>query len=214
MHKFFFFKFIPAICVSLLISFLLYGDVSAYRHYDAQVNYSFGANIDSLDSVFEAYLERQNNNVEKWLTFVSILSTIFAVFFVYAGFKIDSTKEKVDEAEKRILNLEKNIQEDIYEYARQLEYCMSYIVQHKIKKAIDALSILSHEHFVLKDNRKQNTCYFLLPHCYYEKSGKESGEVKKESLAEAVYNINLAIEDATHPLKIEIISAFNAVDKS
>jgi hypothetical protein len=152
-------------------------------------------------------------NTEPWLSFFGMLSTLFAVFFVYSGFKIDNTKEKIENAEKRIIELERKIQEDIYEYARQLEYCMSFIVQKQFDKAIDSLTVLRSEAFVLRDGRKVNTCCFFLAHCYYEKSLQESdNEKKKEDLAFAVEYINQAIEDPTHPFRSEIINAFNEAD--
>lgn len=166
--------------------------------------------INSVQSQYIPKIESSDTDVEHWLTFVSILTTLFAIFFVYTGFKIDSTKEKVDEAEKRVLNLEKNIQDEIYEYARQLEYCMSYIIQRQFDKAIDALTILRNEHFVLKDDRKINTCCFFLAHCYYERGLQESDQQKQqEDLAYAVAYIDQAIDDSMHPLKQEIINAFN-----
>jgi hypothetical protein len=155
-----------------------------------------------------------NSNIDSWLSFIGILTTLFAVFFVYTGFKIDNTKEKIDGAEKRILDLEKKIQEEIYEYARQLEYCMSYIVQKNFDKAIDALTVLRSEPIVLKDGRKINTCCFFLAHCYYEKGLVEKDIIKKkENLALAVEYINQAIIEPTHPFRNEIINAFNELDK-
>lgn len=178
---------------------------TAYDRYYQPNRYEYASYNRNSDSV----------NVEPWLSFVGILSTLFAVFFVYTGFKIDSTKEKIDDAEKRVVDLERKIQEEIYEYARQLEYCMSFIVQKQYDKAIDALTVLRNEAFVLKDDRKINTCCFFLAHCYYEK-GITEVEIskKKENLALAVEYINQAIESSTHPFKNEIINTFNKLDKS
>lgn len=175
----------------------------------------------SFDRMFLNYQSRQiyntdsNQGVSNWLGFLGILSTVFAVFFVYAGFKIDSTKDKVDEAEKRVLSLERKIQEEIYEYARQLEYCMSFIVQRQYDKAIDALTVLRSEVVVLKDDRKINTCCFWLAHCYYERGMKQSAmEDKKADIALAVEYINQAFDAPDQPFKKEIIDEFNKLDKS
>lgn len=152
----------------------------------------------------------QSSGTEQLLFFVTFLSTLFAIFFVYTGFKIDSTKEKVDEAEKRVLSAEKMFNEDILEYGNQLQYSMSFIVTKQYKKAIDALSVLRSEPMVLKDNRKINTCNFYLAHCYYEKGLLESS---KDDLALAVEYVDQAFEAEDHPFKLEIINAFNEMDK-
>lgn len=168
---------------------------------------------EALDLTFQHYLENRRNDSERWLTVFGILSTLFAIFFVYTGFKIDSTKEKVDEAYGRIIETERKVNEDIYEYARQLEYCMSYIVQNKFSQAIDALSNLSKERFVVKDDGRLNTCCFFLAHCYYEIGIAETNlERKKENLAMATTYIDTAIAEPSHPLKIEIIKAFTESD--
>lgn len=152
----------------------------------------------------------QSGGTEQLLFFVTFLSTLFAIFFVYTGFKIDSTKEKVDEAEKRVLSAEKMFNEDILEYGNQLQYSMSFIVTKQYQKAIDALSVLRSEPMVLRDNRKINTCNFYLAHCYYEKGLLENS---KEDLALAVEYVDQAFEAEDHPFKLEIINAFNELDK-
>jgi hypothetical protein len=164
-----------------------------------------------LEDSFDKYLADKKDNSDKWLTFMSILSTLFAVFFVYAGFKIESTKEKVDNAEKRVLDLEQKIEEDIYEYSRQLEYCMSFIMQKQFDKAIDALTVLRNEPFVLRDGRKINTCCFFLAHCYYERGIINRS---KDDLAIAVQYIDEAIEDDNHPFKMEIVKMFASMDNN
>ncbi len=170
----------------------------------------------NFDIIFENYLKNKEDNSDKWMTVMTIISTIFAVFFVYTGFKIDSTKEKVDEASKNIIAIEKKINEDIYEYTTQLQYSMAFIVQKQYAKAIDALTVLRNEYFVLKDDRKINTCCFFLAHCYYERgiTHIEDLKLKKEDLALAVEYINQAISDSSHPFKNEIINAFNALDQT
>jgi hypothetical protein len=152
----------------------------------------------------------QSGGTEQLLFFVTFLSTLFAIFFVYTGFKIDSTREKVDEAEKRVLSAEKMFNEDILEYGHQLQYVMSFIVSNQHQKAIDALTVLRYEPMVLRDNRKINTCNFFLAHCYYEKHLLKSS---KDDLALAVEYVDQAFEAEDHPFKLEIINAFNEMDK-
>lgn len=179
-------------------------------------------NIASMDEVFENYLQNKKDSSEMWITFMSILATFFAVFFVYTGFRIETVKEKiedakdkVDGAEKKVSEIEKTIQEDIYEYAMQLQYCMSYIIQGEYGKAIDALTVLRNERCVLKDNNKINTCCFFLAHCYYEMGIRESNnQRKREDIALAIEYIDQAIKDPMHPLRNEIIDAFNLLDKN
>lgn len=135
---------------------------------------------------------------------MSILSTIFAIFFVYSGFKIDDTVKKVNEAETQM--------RDIHEYTIQLEYCMSFIIQKQYDKAIDALEVLRKEPFVWRDQNKRNTCNFFLAHCYYERG---VSKINRDDLAMAVQYIDDAIPDnAIHPFKLEIIAKFNEFDIS
>jgi TolA-binding protein len=162
----------------------------------------------NLDNIFEKYLEGRKDDAERWLTFMSMLATVFAIFFVYTGFKIDATKDKVDEASKRMGEIEKKAEETL-EYATQLQYAMSFIIQKQYDKAIDALTVLSKEYYVLKDSRKINTCDFFLAHCYYER-GKPNRN--KDDLAMAVQYIDEAIEAPDHPFKNEIINEFKKLD--
>lgn len=161
-------------------------------------------NKPEIEKAFDKYLEDKKDNSDRWLTFMSILSTIFAIFFVYSGFKIDDTVKKVNEAKEQM--------RDIHEYTIQLEYCMSFIIQKQYDKAIDALEVLRKEPFVWKDQDKRNTCNFFLAHCYYER-----GIFKKnrDDLAMAVQYIDDAIpNNAIHPFKLEIIAKFNEFDTS
>lgn len=121
-----------------------------------------------MEKIFERYLQDKSDNTDRWMTFMTILSTIFAVFFVYSGFKIDDTVEKVKSAEKKIVGLADDMQ-DIQEYTVQLEYCMSLVMQKQYTKSIDALEVLRKESFVWNDSSKRDTCSFFLAHCYYER---------------------------------------------
>ncbi len=155
-----------------------------------------------LNKSFEKYLDEKKDNSDRWITWMSILSTIFAVFFVYSGFKIDNTVKAVDGHEKRM--------RDIHEYTVQLEYCMSFIIQKQYGKAIDALEVLRREGFVWNDSYKKNTCNFFLAHCYYE---RWSIDKSLDDLTLAVQYINEAIPDeSAHPFKIEIIDKFKEFD--
>ena len=162
-------------------------------------------NIDKsvLEKSFDEYLEDKKDNTDRWMTFMTILSTVFAVFFVYSGFKIDNTVKAVDGHEKRM--------RDIHEYTVQLEYCMSFIIQKQYDKAIDALEVLRREWFVWNDWNKKNTCNFFLAHSYYE---RWSHDKNYDDLVLAVQYINEAISDeSAHPFKLEIIAKFNELDK-
>lgn len=204
------FVIISSIIVIISVIFVLF-------NYKTRGLAYYGPHINENRQYMESHVgmgSTGNSNIELWLSFIGILSTLFAVFFVYTGFKIENTKEKIDSAEKRIFDLERKIQEEVYEYARQLEYCMSYIIQKQFDKALDALVVLRSEPFVLKDDRKINTCCFFLAHCYYEKGLSEKDDVKKkENIAVAVEYINQAISDPAHPFKNEIINAFNELDQ-
>lgn len=64
---------------------------------------------EKIEKLFETYLEEKNDNSDRWLTFMSILSTLFAVFFVYSSFKIDrDLKEmnwKINELDEKAYEL-------------------------------------------------------------------------------------------------------------
>ena len=64
---------------------------------------------------------QQESDDDHWIFFMTVLSTLFAVFFVYSGFKIDASREKIDDAEKRINLAEKKINEELLEYTNQLQ---------------------------------------------------------------------------------------------
>ncbi len=160
-------------------------------------------NKSALEKSFNKYLEDKKDNTDRWMTLMTILSTIFAVFFVYSGFKIDNTVKAVDGHEKRM--------RDIHEYTVQLEYCMSYIIQKQYGKAIDALEVLRREWFVWNDSSKKNTCNFFLAHSYYERWAIDKSY---NDLVLAVQYINEAITDeSVNPFKLEIIAKFNELDK-
>lgn len=149
-----------------------------------------------------------NIPINFWLTFMWILSTVFAVFFVYSWFKIDTTVQIVENAEKRMLKLEQIAQEDM-EYYNQLNYSIQYMVSKEYQKAIDALTVLRNQHFTLKDSYKLNSCLYFLAVCYYELGSNDNNI---EDVSKAVQYINEAIEDPQHPLKVEILAKFKEMD--
>lgn len=186
--------------LKLTFSISLENPANSPERLSAKISDSYPVSL--LDEEFERYLERKRYDDDKWLTFMSMLSTVFAVFFVYAWFKIDSTKEEVSEGVKKI--------DDLAEFALQLQYAMSFILSKQFEKAIDSLTVLRSEAYVLKDDRKLNSCYFFLAHCFYEKWLKEKSI---EDLARAVDFADRAYSDASHPFRMEIVRAFNKMDK-
>jgi TolA-binding protein len=101
---------------------------------------------------------------------------------------------------------EKKINEELLEYANQLQYAMSFIVSKEYSKAVDALKALRDSSVVLRDDRKINTCNFYLAHCYYEKGTQENSI---EDLALAVGYVEQAYDAPDQPFKLEVINAFN-----
>jgi len=152
----------------------------------------------------------QTDNSDYWIFFTTIFSTLFAVFFVYSGFKIDSSRDQINDAEKRIHTAEKKINEDLLEYTNQLQYAMSFILSKEFRKAVDALKALRDSPAVLRDDRKINTCNFYLAHCYYEKGLQENSI---EDLALAVEYVEQAYEAPDQPFKLEVIEAFNRMNE-
>lgn len=169
---------------------------------------AFNLNWENIEKLFEKYLENKKDNADRWLTFMTILSTIFAVFFVYSWFKIDSIKEEIYKTKKEMEDIKQESINDL-EFSNQLKYAIQYMMSKQYQKAIDALIVLRSEHFTLKDSGRLNSCYYFLAICFYEQWIKDNDI---EDIAKAVEFINEAIEDANHPLKLEIIEKFNQMD--
>lgn len=53
-------------------------------------------NPDEYSKLFEKYIEYKKENSDNWISFMSILSTLFAVFFVYSSFKIDNDLKEMN----------------------------------------------------------------------------------------------------------------------
>lgn len=172
---------------------------------------SSGDSFQRHDRYYGFYpVEQQSDDSDHWIFFTTVLSTLFAVFFVYSGFKIDSSRDQINDAEKRIHAAEKKINEDLLEYTNQLQYAMSFILSKEFRKALDALKALRDSPAVLKDDRKINTCNFYLAHCYYEKGLQENSI---EDLALAVEYVEQAYEAPDQPFKLEVIDAFNKMNE-
>jgi tetratricopeptide (TPR) repeat protein len=159
--------------------------------------------------------ENQLNEVDisdKWMTIMTIFSTLFAVFFVYSWFKIDWTVNKVEEAEKRILILEKEAKNDM-EFANQLKYAIQYMLSRQYQKAIDALIVLRNEPFVLKNDCRLDSCSYFLAVCYFEQGliYEEQSDIDsaQEYISKAQQFITEAIDDPSHPLVLEIRDKFD-----
>lgn len=134
---------------------------------------------------------------------MSILSTLFAVFFVYSGFKIETTKEDLITQKREI--------ENSFEYHTTLELSVSHLLKKQTEKAIDILIVLKTEPFVLKHSNRLNTCYFFLANCFLELYRKDNDP---ENISKAYQFIDQAIEDINHPLKTEIYEEFEKISES
>ena len=143
------------------------------------------------------------DNTEKWMTFMSILSTLLAAFFVYAGFKIENVKEDLISQKRDI--------ENSFEYHTTLELAVSYLLKKQLEKSIDTLVVLKSEPFVLKDSNKLNTCYFFLANCFLELYKIDEDP---ENISKAYQFIDSSIEDINHPLKTEIYEEFEKISNS
>lgn len=198
-------NFVLKVCLilvfSVMLHFLLYNSSQSYT----QPNIGYYELSSLLGS------QTNSGNSDYWIFFTTIFSTLLAVFFVYSGFKIDSSREQINDAEKRILVAEKKINEDLLEYSNQLQYAMSFIMSKEYRKAVDALKALRDSPAVLRDDRKINTCDFYLAHCYYEK-GLQDKNI--EDLAIAVEYVEQAYEAPDQPFKLEVIEAFNKMNKN
>lgn len=84
-------------------------------------------------------------------------------------------------------------------------------MKKELDKALEVLIVLKSEPFVLKDNNRLNTCYFFLANIYFELFKRNEDD---EFIAKAYQFVDSAIEDETHPLKNEILEAFEKTQKS
>ncbi len=81
----------------------------------------------TTSEIIEKYINSKQRNEDFWMTFMSILSTVFAVFFVWTGFKIEDTRIQVENASRKM--------QESYEYPTQLQYAMSFIIQKTMGKS-------------------------------------------------------------------------------
>lgn len=96
-----------------------------------------------LNKSFEKYLDEKKDNSDGWMTWMSILSTIFAVFFVYSSFRIDwdmrkvteLANQKLDEINRIALNRTEDIMIDAY-----LWKIFSLQANHKFEAVVDFIN--------------------------------------------------------------------------
>ncbi len=191
--------------------------------------------LGDFEKVFEKYLEGKKDDTDRWITFMSILSTLFAVFFVYSSFKIDKDLKEMNEkaynfleklekayneklkalnekAEKEKEEIDKKNEEEKEELKRESEfikiidyYAKSISKKWDYEEAISWLSWMLEENYVLEDNDKYNNVLYYLSKAYYWKWLKENS---KEDLSRAIIYANEAIEDSNDPYKKMLIDKF------
>lgn len=153
--------------------------------------------------------EESKNNVSDWVSFLWILTTLLAAFFIYSSRKIDNDLRKITDIKDSIKKIEENAKDEV-EFSSHLKYSIHYMLLKEYDKAIDSLIVLKSEPYTIKDSRNYNVvCYFLAV-CYYEDWCKK-WDIEK--VAKAVEFIDKAIEDSTHPLKNEYIDKFVEMSK-
>ena len=129
---------------------------------------------------FEKYLEEKNNNADRWLTYMSILSTIFAVFFVYSGFKINDNVEKYENILKQLEKHKKKWDQE--HQLMQLLYKVTYWrMKSEYENALDLLDDILRKDFVEIDNDKKYIVYKEIADTHYQMW--ESSEKSKENSA-------------------------------
>ena len=199
------YKKISLFCIVFIIAIIFATVEFCSAHYWMGLKYGW------LNDIFEQYLRDKNDISDQWMTFMTILSTFFAVFFIYSGFKIDADMRKVSDVKENIMSIENEVIDNT-EFSNQLQYAIHYMMSRQYNKALDALIVLRSEGFTLKNDRKLNSCNYFLAVCYYEQALIENNDIEK--LAKSVQFINEAIEENNHPLKQEIIEKFNEVSNS
>lgn len=152
-------------------------------------------------------VEKSENNTWDWITFLSILSTLLAAFFIYSSWKIDNDLKKISKVKDSIKKIEETAVDEM-EFSSQLKYAIHYMMSKQYEKAIDALIVLRSESFTLKDSRNLNICYYFLAVCHYEE-GINKQDI--EMLAKAVQFISEA-QDEDQPLRQEIIQKFDEMN--
>lgn len=160
-------------------------------------------NWENIDKLFEKYLENKKDNTDRWLTFMTILSTLFAVFFVISSFKLDKDlkeihqkwweyleklddkyKEKLKELDKKTeqekeeINLKNEQEKEELKtennFIRMTSYFRNDMVENwNYENVIVWLDDLLKEDYVQSDSEKINTVLFLLSKAYYWKWFKE-----------------------------------------
>lgn len=105
-------------------------------------------NLQEWNIVYE-WIQLQDNT-EKWMTFMSILSTLFAVFFVYSGFAINQNLEKVEE-QTREFKREKQNYENSFQIEKLIMDANIKSTRNQFEDALDLLDDLLRKDFVERD---------------------------------------------------------------
>ncbi len=189
-----------------------------------------------LEKKFDKYLEEKNNNVDRWMTLMTILSTIFAVFFVYSGFRIDKDLREVQEKWYDFLDkIEKKYNEKILDFSErvksekeelnkkneeekeELRNELSFIREISyIEKQINEIG--NHDESIAKlnellkdernsnNNERYNRILLLVSKAYLWK-WIQNNEIL--DLSQALVIAKEAIEDASDPYIVRLVELFN-----
>ena len=189
-----------------------------------------------LEDIFEQYLKDKNDISDNWMNYMTILSTIFAVFFVYSWFKIDKDLREVQEKWYSFLEkIELKYQEKITQIEVKWEEEKNEIntrneqEKEELKNELAFIKIISyierqineewnHDDAIirlnelLKDEKNSNNTdrynqvIILVSKAYLWKWMQKKDIA---DLSEALVFANEAIEDATDPYKNKLIELFN-----
>ena len=189
-----------------------------------------------LDKIFEQYLQDKTEVSGQWMSFMTILSTIFAVFFVYSGFKIDKDLRELHEKwngfldklelkyEEKIKQLERKTEEEKLEinikneeekeelrnensFIKQITYCEKQINEiGEYDEAIKSLNVLLKDEKNRDNNQRYNQIILLISKAFLWKWASNEAI---EDLSQALIFAKEAIEDASDPYIVKLVDLFN-----
>lgn len=178
-------------------------------------SYTWENKIDRDFQISPTYDNKEDNNLNFWMIFVSILSTLLAVFFVYSWFKIEETKGKLNEliekTDKKIDSLINAWKNDLKEMQEGLEQAINRnifwenineinetIRNWDYKNAKKQLEDLLQKQYIKDNNTMTASCYHNLWDIYRYLANENNNETEKIEYYETsldYYNKSIELDD-------------------
>lgn len=174
------FSFVILFLISFILAFIGASRIVWWEFSFVKVEQSLSWSIieTSNNRSFEPKYQEDEDNINFRLMIVTLLSTIFAVFFVYSGFKIDTDLIKMDKKYKKI-NQEMSWELEEAKFYAKLNYWLMFFNLSEYQKWIDFLVDLKN---TLINKDYIYTCYLYIAQAYYNRYRSLPPEQKEDKL--------------------------------